>query len=161
MCRINFATRRQAAFLIDWYVIYLFCVILWSSSNDFIEFLGVITLSLFLIKDGFKGYSLGKGLLGLQVINEEDGEPIGLFRSLKRNLPTMLPIPLYRFFLGFQLFDGYRNGDGWAQTKVVWKKYSSHPIFQPKCSPSFIWTEEIKQKEGERRLSYALKKEIK
>lgn len=160
-CRFNFATRRQVAFLIDWFSFYLLFLILWNSLNGVIQFSGVVVLALFIIKDSFKGHSLGKRILGLQVINDKDGEPIGLSRSIMRNIQTMLPIPLYRLFLGIQLYGGYRNGDGWAQTKVIWKKLSLHPIFQPKCSAEFVWTEENMQLEGEKILSSALKKEIK
>ncbi len=147
-CRNSFANRRQAAYLIDvilfqiaaYLVVFL---VEWPmirpSSNPaqtnyvavtVIEFgLGWLVLPLFFFcKDGFNGYSLGKWLMGVQVIDVESREPIRFLRSLKRNLVLLIP---YVGFFGVVLtmMKGKRWGDGWAKTQVVWKKYEFKPPF--------------------------------
>ena len=80
--------------------------------------------------EGFRGHSPGKAMLGLQVIDENSGRPIGFFQSFQRNLPLLIPLaPLYVFVMLFQN-DGHRLGDGWALTKVIWKDYAHRPPFQ-------------------------------
>lgn len=109
-------------------------------------------------KDGFRGHSIGKAVFGLQAINVNDGKPIGVWRSVKRNLPTLLIPP---FYLASQFQDGHRTGDGWSQSKVIWKKHSLLPIFLPKNSDDFVWTQELKEAEAENTLSIAVKLDIK
>ena len=82
-----------------------------------------------LCKDCFSGHSAGKAMCGVRVIDETTGKPGGIWASFKRNLP--LVIPLVPIFVGFQLCEGHRTGDGWSNTKVIWKKYATHPIFAP------------------------------
>jgi uncharacterized RDD family membrane protein YckC len=74
-----------------------------------------------LLKDGFHGHSFGKSLLGLQVVDIDTGQGAGFGASFKRNLPMLIPFaPLVA---AFQMSRGPRLGDGWANTRVVWKKY--------------------------------------
>jgi uncharacterized RDD family membrane protein YckC len=91
--------------------------------------LGWILTPAFLFKDCFSGQSLGKATCGVKVIDETTGEPGGIGASLKRNLP--LVIPFMPLIVAFQLCKGHRTGDGWSNTKVIWKKYATHPIFSP------------------------------
>jgi uncharacterized RDD family membrane protein YckC len=72
------------------------------------------------IKDGFDGRSVGKRLLGLQVISLKLKQPAGCKASFKRSLPLLLPFaPL---LAGCQCGFGRRIGDGWAGTRVIWNK---------------------------------------
>lgn len=80
------------------------------------------------LKDGIGGQSPGKGLFGVQVMNEKTGKPAGLADSFKRNLPLHL-IPFAPVVASHQTLKGYRLGDGWSNTKVIWLKYASHPVF--------------------------------
>jgi hypothetical protein len=38
-------------------------------------------------------------------------------------------IPFMPLIVAFSLGKGSRIGDGWAHTKVIWKKYASNPVF--------------------------------
>ena len=88
-----------------------------------------LLLPLWFCKDCFDGQSLGKVLCGVRVIDEATGAPCGVGTSFKRNLPLIIPfMPL---IAAVQLCQGHRFGDGWSNTKVVWKKYADHPIFAP------------------------------
>jgi hypothetical protein len=89
-----------------------------------IPYLGFV---LFLLKDGFNGHSLGKAMLGLQVVDVDSGQGTGFGASFKRNLPLLIPVvPL---IVAIQLNRGPRWGDGWANTRVVWKKYRGRGPF--------------------------------
>jgi hypothetical protein len=86
-----------------------------------------VAWGLFLFKDGFNGHSLGKSMLGLQVIDVDSGRGAGFGASFKRNLPLLIPVvPL---IVAIQLNRGPRWGDGWANTRVVWKKYRGRGPF--------------------------------
>lgn len=88
-----------------------------------------LLLPLWFCKDCFDGQSVGKVLCGVKVIDETTGAPCDLSTSFKRNLPLIIPfMPL---IAAIQLCQGHRVGDGWSNTKVVWKKYADHPIFAP------------------------------
>ena len=142
-CYYKFTNRRQIAYLIDAFLWQIFSHIagmgfgviairlipdvsmtqLFWSGYAF----GIFLFLFFCCKDGFSGRSLGKLITGVQVVDEETRKPIGFVASFKRNL--CLVIPLVVFFVGFQLAKGYRLGDKWANTRVVWTKYASHPVF--------------------------------
>lgn len=140
-CYNGFANRRQFAFIIDSFLFrgggfalgMLVGVALVSAQVDPEMFqvyalpLDVLLLAAFFCKDGFSGHSPGKAICGVQAIDVRTGRPIGFGSSFKRNLPLM--IPLMVFIVGVQLCRGTRTGDGWAHSRVVWKKYASHPIF--------------------------------
>ena len=86
-----------------------------------------VYLIAFLGKDALGGRTPGRALLGLQVVDATNGEPIGFVASAKRNLINLLPFaPL---FVAFDLMKGKRIGDGWANTKVTWHKYANSPMF--------------------------------
>lgn len=58
----------------------------------------LLTLLVFLFRDSFfKGRGLGKGLLGLAVIDERTKRPATLFQSLQRNLVFLAPYFIYQF----------------------------------------------------------------
>lgn len=140
-CFYSFANRRQIAFFLDlssWLLI-MFLVWFaigmvmpdWGLSYSEIEarsqVIDRLLLLVFFFKDCFSGHSLGKLLCGVRVIDETTGEPAGVVASFKRNLP--LWIPFIALLIGIQLCNGYRIGDRWSNTKVIWKKYADHPVF--------------------------------
>jgi hypothetical protein len=145
-CRVGFANRRQLAYIID-AVIWEFGAVVPMYYLDLVpnpapmgfsmpdpRTLGIVgvvltyALSLtFYFKDGFKGMSPGKALCGVQVVDVETHEPIGFWRSLKRNL--CLLVPLAPLIIAFMMMGGLRWGDGWARTRVIWRKYTHNPVF--------------------------------
>ncbi len=120
----------------------------------------VVCTVLFYCKDGFAGQSPGKRWLGLTVVDRTTGKPIGPIQSLKRSIGFIVshafvilifvaysPGPLNQLLsiglivLGFLshfvtlgiatgINWGYRLGDDFAQTKVIWNKYRDHWVFQ-------------------------------
>lgn len=110
-CYQAFLNRRQGAFLIDllvWYFLmgsvgFFFPAL---PSDGSLLFVSLFFWGIFFLKDGFSGQSPGKAVLGLQVIHEPSGKPIGLLASLKRN--WMMIIPLVIIFLISDIRDGYR-----------------------------------------------------
>ncbi|QDU35315.1 RDD family protein [Poriferisphaera corsica] len=168
-CYYGFANRRQGAFLIDfflWGIMLMVGGVLYATLGSFLMgwvksfdvvpaevvegvWIAVSVVSMvgahfaFGFKDGFHGYSLGKRIAGVQVIDEETGRPIGFWQSFKRHLRlqfyTLLccfliwcswlgVIGLYLVVGGF-LCRGYRVGDKWARTKVIWKEYENKHVF--------------------------------
>lgn len=176
-CFYGFTTRRYTAYAIDELLIMLFLFASLQITAILLKYLGgneyVILLLLpvlfifFSIKDGFGGYSLGKAILGLRVINENNGKPIGLWQSIRRNFPTFNGYLFIR--ICFELPHGHRTGDERGQSKVIWKKYSSCPVFLPKCLGGFDWPKAKREekvekkidKKGEKVLAKAIKTEIK
>lgn len=142
-CYYRFANRRQLAYFLDWFfwrVLMMFIgaaigVIAAMSGGQDSEALGlVLTLMtwllvpVFALKDGFTGQSPGKAICDVQVVDERTGDPAGFVASFKRNLVLLVPfVPL---IVAFLLCKGSRWGDGWAKTRVVWKRYADHPVFR-------------------------------
>lgn len=124
-CYYAFANRRQFAYAIDaivWYCCFLL------AQNFGLPYSPIFILSMgFLFKDGFLGYSLGKAMMGVQVIDTSTGKPCDFVASFKRNLPLM--IPLMPFYVSSQLCQGQRIGDGWSSTGVIWKKHADKVPF--------------------------------
>ena len=148
-CLHGFANRRQIAWIIDAVIqrLTVFMIVYVISVNfvapnllipqrqypnksilDTAESLIGLAISIvFLAKDGLRGRSPGKSLLGLLTIDATTHEPISFGRSMKRNLPTL--IPLVPIIMAFQLIKGVRWGDEWANTRVVWIKYKNRLPF--------------------------------
>lgn len=121
---------RIAAFLVDALSIALILILpaaavsygmTWSGSPRGIQFvwwiaLGILMLAM-LIRDGYRGRSVGKQLLGLRLITPR-GDGCGWFRSIARNLPLVIPgwnlIELALVLLGKP-----RTGDRLAKTTVT------------------------------------------
>ena len=75
-----------------------------------------ILVTALLIRDGYKGRSLGKQMLGLRLVTPR-GEHCGWFRSIVRNLPIVLfPWTLIEVFL--VVAGKPRTGDRIAKTTV-------------------------------------------
>lgn len=142
-CSSGFANRRQFAYFIDIILFQAISLVIGitlvtvmtyqSASEPDVQIagrvVGIALLPLLLFKDGFSGFSPGKALMGVRVINSTTGQPAGFGASFKRNL--ILLIPLMPIIVAFLLIKGKRIGDGWAHTKVIRNKYAYHPIFAP------------------------------
>jgi uncharacterized RDD family membrane protein YckC len=99
---------------------------------------GVFLLSIFFwiiffLKDGFSGYSIGKVICGIRTYHEPSGHPAGFLASFKRNFIMIIPIII--LFLIIDIKTGYRAGDKFAKTKIIWEKYKDKPPFQLNTSP--------------------------
>ena len=77
-----------------------------------------IAFVLMLVKDAVRGMSVGKFIVGIQVVDSKTGKPIGLWQSALRN-------SLLYLFSGIEFFvivsnsKGLRLGDRLAETRVV------------------------------------------
>ncbi|RIK69214.1 MAG: hypothetical protein DCC65_00245 [Planctomycetota bacterium] len=148
-CRNAFVNRRQLAYIIDVIVFWVATMLVESMIaylfidvepvSDFpsipeiifwLVIYWVIAPLIFGLKDGFRGRSPGKWLTGVQVVDRDSREPIGFAQSFKRNL--VLVIPLAPLVVAVQLIAGYRLGDKWANTCVIWKKYRHRMPFDPR-----------------------------
>jgi uncharacterized RDD family membrane protein YckC len=142
-CYYGFANKRQLAFGIDvlFWNGFCFCIgialgimmVVMGATEKEIDnaasIIGWLVLPIFLFKDSFFGYSLGKLICGVRIIDNNTGAPTGVAASIKRTLPLLIPfMPL---IVAFQLCKGHRIGDGWSNSKVIWNKYASYPPFQP------------------------------
>ncbi|MFB3851398.1 MAG: RDD family protein [Acidobacteriota bacterium] len=129
-CYYAFASRRQLAFAVD-IILWVFCLgiisFLEGLSEETIRVLVYLLFPIFCLKDGFSGFSPGKKMMGVQVVDEIIGKPVGFDPSFKRNLPLI--IPLMPLIVAFELPKGKRIGDGWARTRVIWKKYKDKAPF--------------------------------
>jgi uncharacterized RDD family membrane protein YckC len=120
---------RIAAFLVDALTMSLILILpgaavsyglTWSGSPRGIQMVWWTALALLmvamLIRDGFRGRSIGKQLLGLRLLTP-NGEGCGWFRSLIRNLPLLIPVwNLVEVVL--VLMGKPRTGDRIARTTV-------------------------------------------
>jgi uncharacterized RDD family membrane protein YckC len=152
-CRNGFANRRQFAYIIDTVLWNLLLVPVFpgieyliygstsfNSPNPFMMvslkgealelLLSLAFTFLFFMKDGFSGMSPGKRLMGVQVVDADTHEPIGFGRSFKRNLVLLVPFSV--LIVAVSMMKGTRWGDGWARTKVIWRKYRHRPVFDPR-----------------------------
>ena len=140
-CYYSFANRRQLAFFVDiigWRIITLALAFAMGAamapsrpSQSAFQTASVVLVTLllgvFCCKDCLAGQSPGKALCGVKVIDATTGQSCGIGASFKRNLP--LVIPFMPLVVAYQLCKGHRTGDGWSNSKVIWKKYADHPIF--------------------------------
>ena len=153
-CNYKFVNRRQVAYLIDGLL--SLCVTLplgfavgaiaVAGGTSWTEWqleaatfaVGLFGGLLFVMKDGFAGYSPGKWLTNLRVLNDETNEPIGFGRSFGRNAILLVgQIPVVGGFaalgvviiIAMKLGKGYRLGDRWAGTRVIWMRYANNHVF--------------------------------
>lgn len=121
---------RVAAFLVDALSISIVLVLpasavsyamTWASQPRAIQMiwwtaLGILVIAM-LFRDGFRGRSIGKQLLGLRLLTPR-GEGCGYGRSLARNIPLILPVwNLLEVIL--VLAGKARTGDRIARTQVT------------------------------------------
>lgn len=130
-CNSRFVNRRVIAYMID-IIVWVFggglfvsvplSIVLAPYGPELQTFLTVIALeAVFLCKDGWQGKSPGRRLVGLTVVRSDLHDTAGVADSLKRNLVTLIPFAWV--VIGFQLRKGFRVGDRWAKTKVIWDQY--------------------------------------
>jgi uncharacterized RDD family membrane protein YckC len=144
-CRNGFANRRQAAYVVDIILYYLVMQGITYASAGVLFRSGGMTLAevlmllliwvvlplLFTFKDAFGGWSPGKRLFGVRVVDATTREPIPPIKSVQRNLVLMIP---YVGVIGglVTMMRGQRWGDRWANTMVTWCKYSfREPFVRP------------------------------
>jgi uncharacterized RDD family membrane protein YckC len=141
-CSSRFANRRQIGFVLDSFLLYFLYPLAGGMFGTVLGAMGPVSESainaaswavliacwtIFIAKDGIAGSSPGKWLTGVRAVDVDSLQPIGFVASIKRNLPTLIPIvPLV---IGVQLIKGYRWGDDWARSKVIWNKYADNPVF--------------------------------
>jgi len=147
-CWRKFISRREAAYLIDCLIFYfgLWGIVvgdyLWrrTSATSPSFYLQVMTSApmigwfiVFACKDGFAGYSPGKWLTGIRVLDYKTHQPAGFWASFKRNVRLTIPYLsiVYLLIITVQLGRGRRLGDGWAGTIVVWMEHENKPPFNP------------------------------
>ena len=121
---------RIAAFLVDALTISLALVLpasavsygmTWASNPRAIQLVWWVALAILvlamLLRDGFRGRSIGKHLLGLRLVTPR-GEGCGYIRSVVRNIPLILPgwnlLEVLLVLLGKN-----RTGDRIARTSVT------------------------------------------
>ncbi len=151
-CFYAFANRRQLGYLVDALLVGVVNFFANYALADYLGRTGSTTLAvqfvvlpmnlllmcLFILKDGFGGQSPGKRLTDVRALDEATGQPIGFRQSFKRNsvlLFGLIPIIGGLISLGIlitiatQVAGGYRLGDRFAKTKVIWKRYANSPVF--------------------------------
>jgi uncharacterized RDD family membrane protein YckC len=131
-CQGAFANRRAAAWLLDRALFYAvaYGVYRGLSGRDLAAAQAAFVLLgwlAFAFRDGWRGRSPGKALLGLQVVADATGEPIDALRSFARNV--VLFIPFAPLVAASQLAGGKRIGDGLAGTHVVWTRHARSRVF--------------------------------
>lgn len=109
----------------------LFSVVGLETTADYV--IGGLWIVLFLIADGFKGQSLGKRVLNIQVIARKSLKPCGPTRSIVRNI-FLIELVFWVFalvdWLLVYLFDR-RVGDLVAGTYVIKLKNDAAQSDQP------------------------------
>lgn len=137
-CHSAFANRRQAAFVVDTIIYGLVLTVAFTlagvSDADTVRGTAFLLFPVFGLKDGFRGSSPGKALLGVQVVDERTGQPGGFGGAFKRNL--ILIVPFVPLIIAFTLGSGKRWGDSWAKTRVIWKKYRDRAPFAVTPAPA-------------------------
>lgn len=133
-CHTGFANRRQIAFVVDLLLWLVFIItpiaVLMRANADEVRGLQLLLSPVFMLKDGFSGYSPGKVMMGVRTMKTASDKPAGFFASFLRNLPLIIPFMV--LIVGARLKDGKRYGDGWAKTRVIWNKYRSSVLFAVK-----------------------------
>ena len=121
---------RIAAFLVDALTIALILILpaalvsygmTWSGNPRGIQLVWwialVILMLAMLFRDGFRGRSIGKQLLGLRLVTPT-GDRCGWLRSLARNVPLIIP-PWNLVEVVMVLMGKPRTGDRIAKTTVT------------------------------------------
>jgi len=132
-CRDGVTNRRLLAFLIDSAI--AFGVFIGSlfilERTDAARFIGEAwmlpasvppVVAWVLLRDAIRGGSPGKRLTGLIVLCEETGEPVGVWKSVHRNLWLLkldLSVPV----------KGRRVSDHSASTRVILRRHADSPVF--------------------------------
>ena len=142
-CATKFANRRQFAWLIDFFFLYILNFVvglmigtLSAAANGGVASpqatwvalaMGFVVGALYGFKDGFGGKSIGKMVTGVRCVEEETGRPISFARAFKRNLIVI--VPLMPLVIAATMMKGWRFGDRFAGTRVIWDRYENHWVF--------------------------------
>lgn len=139
-CRRRMILRRITAAVIDFVMAYTLMAITFLmigvsaritaflgvrnpivESDELINLLGNgMVVILWLTRDGwFKGRSVGRLVCRLRVVDTQSGHPASLMKSVKRNLPTLIPLSPIAIVIDLVRRNSARIGDGWAKTKVI------------------------------------------
>lgn len=110
--------KRVCAFLIDSFLfemIGLSCIVVVAFDISWIIWIAGI-----LLKDCYNGQSLGKRVVGTQVLDDQ-GAPAEPFKTIQRNITMALPIfPIIEYIVMLRdKVQGRRLGDQWAKTRVA------------------------------------------
>ena len=148
-CRSRFAFRRVLAQSVDmccmymlesWFAYLTFrtfeqCGPQFSVYLDVaFYFLLTFPFVMVLCNDAVFGVSIGKYLFDLQVVSEQSGQAISIWRSIIRNLYWF--VPLLPIYVLFQLWTGRHAGDYFAGTRVVRRSMKDHAAFAKHSSVS-------------------------
>jgi uncharacterized RDD family membrane protein YckC len=151
-CFNQFANRRQLGYLIDVFIFliptaaiaFMIVISLKQPADPDLKTVAIVCAIAFLmgcifcLKDGFGGYSPGKWMTNLRVLSDAKHKPISFIQSFKRNsifLVGNIPIvgsligAIVFFLIAKQVGGGYRLGDRFGKTRVIWKKYANLPLF--------------------------------
>ncbi|GMU21418.1 MAG: hypothetical protein AMXMBFR13_15110 [Phycisphaerae bacterium] len=134
-CRTEFLARRGVAFLVDLGAAAGICGLLLGLvalfgliNSDLTPSIPITIGLLFPLKDGFAGYSPGKWLTDLRVVDRQTRQPAGFLASLRRNLVLFVPFAV--LVLPILLLDGTRPGDAWAGATVIWRRHAGRFPFR-------------------------------
>lgn len=155
-CLYGFANRRQVAWLADAILIGIIGAAVGFGIGSAIDAtrpdlvdsvvfmvalqlaIGLLFSTIFVLRDGTNGQSLGKMLTGVQVVDARTGQPISFLASFKRNawyytgvIPVVGGIAnlVLIIVIIIQMTKGPRLGDRFAGTRVIWKKFATSPVF--------------------------------
>lgn len=87
-----------------------------QNKEQFKEINAVFLIGIFLLKDSYKGQSIGKAIMSLQVIKDNTNKPIGFLESISRNIGILPTVTILIAF--FQMGNAKRVGDGYSGTSV-------------------------------------------
>jgi uncharacterized RDD family membrane protein YckC len=91
-----------------------------------------LTLLQFIVLQGATGFTLGKWLVGIRVV-DANGLPPGILAALKRNLPLLLEwTTLIALVAMWRSPNAQRLGDRWAGTYVVRSPRLGAAVVQPR-----------------------------
>ncbi len=137
-CSQDLANRRHTAYFLDSILLLGACYLLgalWGSmgvgdlSASVLSAIQLLAVFAFLARDVANGRSPGKRLSDLQTVDASTGEPIGLGKSLLRNL--ILLVPFMILVDGMVLKRGSRIGDKLAGTMVVRRSLADRFLATP------------------------------
>ncbi len=130
-CSSSFWKRRAIAHVVDNFVfdfvlplVLLFVLTRIPALELSFDLLFALCLALYIALQlirGSNGLSPGKRITQLEVIDVRTGKEAGIIPTLKRNVALFVPFAALAAV--FQVKKGPRFGDGWAHTRVVFKKY--------------------------------------
>jgi uncharacterized RDD family membrane protein YckC len=120
----NVIWRRGIAHVVDGFLPVVVALLIAAAAGDdsggiFFALWAGLTLFQFLILQGLTGWTPGKWLTGIRVVDERGGPP-GIVRAVKRSVPLLFEwTTLIALVAIWRDPYGQRIGDRWAGTYVV------------------------------------------